>query len=414
MGVYCIEGGNPLCGELSIHGAKNSVLPILAGCILTKGVCELYNCPCISDVEAALEILRYLGCETERQGHCLRIDTQTAVSRPIPSTMTEKMRAAVIFLGPLLARFGEAELAYPGGCALGDRPIDLHLQGLRHMGVQCQCYADRISCKWERPQAGVIALTYPSVGATENLLLGALGCEGQTVLCNCAREPEISDLVGFLQACGGNVEQRGSVIRIQGTSELHGCSYEIMPDRMEAVTYLAAAAASGGELSLRNLRPAHLTAVLQVLAGAGCELCCGRDQVRLRAGKLHAVSPIRTGPYDAFPTDAQAPVMAVLACAKGVSVVEETVFSQRFGHVPALNAMGARIRASRRYAVIQGVPRLHGARVEATDLRGGAALVIAALGAEGISYVSKTEHIERGYESFGEHLRSLGGKLTME
>ncbi len=414
MGAYCIEGGIPLRGELHIHGAKNSVLPILAGCILTESICELYNCPRISDVDAALQILQHLGCETEREGHTLRICTKEAVPRPVSHGLTEKMRGAILFLGPLLARFGEAELAYPGGCALGDRPIDLHLSGLRHMGVRCDCCEDRICCKWERPQGGVIALPYPSVGATENLLMAAVACPEPVVLCNCAKEPEILDLVKFLRACGAEIEARGSVIRVQGGRKLHSCTYRIMPDRMEAVGYLAAAAITGGEVHLHSVCPRHLTAVLRIFGKMGCELSYGREDIRLRGRRLHAVSPIVTAPYDGFPTDAQAPVMAVLTCAQGVSVVEETVFSDRFLHVPALNAMGARICASRRYAVIQGVPRLRGARVEATDLRGGAALAVAALGAEGCSRIEKTEHIERGYEDFANNIRSLGGKLTME
>ncbi|MBR4308289.1 MAG: UDP-N-acetylglucosamine 1-carboxyvinyltransferase [Oscillospiraceae bacterium] len=414
MGTYCIEGGIPLRGELTIHGAKNSVLPILAGCILTKGVCELHNCPQISDVEAALQILQYLGCETEREGHCIRIHTRYAQPRPIPRSMTEKMRGAILFLGPLLARFGEGELAYPGGCALGERPIDLHLMGLRHMGVDCHCDSEGVSCKWGKPRPGIIALPYPSVGATENLLMAAVACEGQTVLCNCAREPEILDLVAFLRSCGAQISVRGSVIRIIGGGKLRGCTHWIIPDRMEAVGYLAVAASTGGEICLRQVCPEHLAAVLQVLGRAGCELACGREHIHLSARGLQAVSPIRTAPYDGFPTDAQAPIMAVLSCAKGVSVMEETVFSDRFLHVPALNAMGARIHAARRYAVIHGVPKLHGASVEATDLRGGAAMVVAALGAEGCSRIGKTEYIERGYERFAENLRSLGGKITME
>lgn len=414
MGAYWIEGGTPLRGELSIHGAKNSVLPILAASILTKGICELHHCPRISDVEAALQILRYLGCKTEQEGHILRIDTYEAVPRPIPQCMTEKMRAAIIFLGPLLARFGQAEMAYPGGCALGERPIDLHLMGLRHMGFSCHCGENAVCCRAQCLSPCVIALPYPSVGATENLLLAATACPGETVLCNVAREPEIMDLISFLRCCGAEITVQGSVLRVQGKRELWGTSYTIMPDRMEAVSYLAAAASTRGDVKLKNVCPGHLTAVLRVLSRGGCEICSGEGQIHLSCRSLRAVSPIRTAPYDGFPTDAQAPIMALLTCAKGVSVMEETVFSDRFLHVPGLNAMGANIQASRRYAIIHGVRKLHGAKVEATDLRGGAALVIAALGAEGISRIGKIEHIERGYEEFGKNLQSLGGKLTME
>ncbi len=414
MGAYWIEGGSPLRGELCIHGAKNSILPILAASILTGGVCELHNCPRISDVEAALQILEHLGCRTEAEGQCIRVDTYEAVSRPIGSAMTERMRAAIIFLGPLLARFGRAELSYPGGCALGERPIDLHLMGLRHMGASCDGGEEGVSCIMEQPRAGVIALPYPSVGATENLILAATACPGETVICNGAKEPEILDLVSFLRCCGAQILVQGSVYRILGGNALHPCSYRIMPDRMEAVSYLAAAAATRGDISLTNVCPEHLTAVLHVLSRGGCEISQGQGKLRLRCDRLCAVSPIRTAPYDGFPTDAQAPIMAALACAKGVSVMEETVFSNRFLHVPALNDMGANIHASRRYAIIHGVRKLHGAMVEATDLRGGAALVIAALAAEGKSRIDKTEHIERGYQDFSGSLQSLGGKLTME
>ena len=414
MGTYQIEGGTPLRGELTVHGAKNSVLPILAATLLTGETCVLRNCPRITDVDTALEILEYLGCRTERQGHTLRICTYDAEPRPIPPELTGKMRAAVIFLGALLARFRQGCLSYPGGCALGERPIDLHLRGLEHLGYCCDSNDRYICCCGEDPKGGTVALPFPSVGATENLILGALGCSGTTVLCNVALEPEIGDLIRFLQGCGADIRGQGTVLTIHGGCRLHGTEYGIMADRMEAVTYLAATAATRGDVTLHAVEPGHLEAVTGVFRKAGCDLDIREDRIRLSCDRLRAVSPIRTAPYDGFPTDAQAPIMAVLACARGVSVVEESIFSDRFLHVPGLRAMGARIRASRRYAIIDGVQRLHGAHTQATDLRGGAALVIGALGAEGCSRIDRSEHMERGYEDFVGNLQSLGGKIWME
>ena len=414
MGAYQIEGGTPLRGEMTVHGAKNSVLPILAATLLTGETCVLHNCPRIKDVDTALEILEYLGCRTERYGSTLRICTYEAVPRPIPPELTGKMRAAVIFLGPLLARFRQGCVAYPGGCALGERPIDLHLRGLEHLGYACDCDDRYICCYGENPMGGTVALPFPSVGATENLILGALACSGTTTLCNVAREPEIGDLIGFLRDCGADITDHGTVLTIRGGCTLHGTEYRIMADRIEAATYLAAAAATRGDVTLRAVEPAHLTAVIRVLRKAGCDLGIGEDWIRLQCDGIRAVSPIKTAPYDGFPTDAQAPLMAVLACARGISVIEESIFTDRFLHVPGLRDMGARIRASRRYAIVDGVQRLHGAHVEATDLRGGAALVIGALSAEGSSRIEKVEHMERGYQDFVESLCSLGGKIWME
>lgn len=414
MGAYHITGGVPLCGEIRIHGAKNSALPILAATLLTKGRCILHNCPAISDVEAALDILRCLGCRAEREGETVWVDTYAANNAAIPVALMQKMRAAIIFLGALLTRFGEARLSQPGGCSLGDRPIDLHLLGLRHMGVRCEYEGESLICKVERLQGCTVALPFPSVGATENLLLAALGCTEEIVICNAAKEPEITDFIGFLRTCGAEIDDLGSVLRIRGGKMLHGAEYGIVPDRMEAATYLTAAAITRGELTLKQLCPSHLTAVTAVLRKGGCEICEKEGEMTLHCHRIKAVSPIRTEPYDGFPTDAQAPMMALLATAKGVSVMEETIFSDRFRHVPALCAMGANIHATKRYAIIEGVERLHGACVQATDLRGGAAMVLAALAAEGESCISHTEHMERGYADFVQVLQSVGAQITTE
>lgn len=412
MGAYQIIGGRPLEGAVGIHGAKNSVLPMLAAALVSGGEYTIDNCPEISDVETALDILRALGCKARRSGSQVYVDSRTAVNREIPEKLTKKMRAAIIFLGALLARFGEADISAPGGCVLGERPIDLHLLGLRLMGAECAYDGETLRCRASALRGCTIALPFPSVGATENLILAALACDGEVTLCNAAKEPEIGDLIGFLHACGARIDGVGtSVLRIGGKAPLHGTEYAVMPDRMEAATYLAAAAATRGRLVLQGANSDHLQAVISVLERGGCVIAQRPEELIVRCDRLRAVSPIVTAPYDGFPTDAQAPVMAAMATAEGVSIFEETIFSDRLRHADALRAMGARITATGRHAIVTGVRRLHGATVEATDLRGGAAMVIAALCAEGESVITKTEHMERGYASFVQTLRSCGAQI---
>ena len=412
MEAYHISGGTPLRGTVQIQGAKNSVLPILAATLTVGQPCVLENCPDISDVDTAIEILRHLGCHVRRENTTLLIDSSGADGFAIPYGLMRKMRAAVMFLGALSARFGKAELYLPGGCPLGARPIDLHLRGLRHMGAEITQEGERIFCEAEHLQGCTIALPIPSVGATENLILAAIAAKGTVTVCNAAREPEIGDLIGFLRACGAEISGDGtSVLHITGGRKLHGAHYRVMPDRIVAATYLAAAAATGGEICLERVRPEHLQAVTAVLQRAGCDIVTQEDRIQLHAGKLSGTGVIRTAPYDGFPTDAQAPVMAVLALADGLTIFDETVFENRFQHVPALTAMGANIQVTKRYAIVQGVRELHGRQMEATDLRGGAALVIAALAAHGESVITKIEHIERGYADLIPLLRSCGARI---
>ncbi len=416
MGTYRIIGGRPLCGELTLHGAKNSVLPILAATLAVGQTCVLHRCPDISDVNVAIAILRRLGCRVTREKEdTLVIDTSCAHGCAIAPELMQQMRAAVIFLGALLTRFGEAELSLPGGCRLGERPIDLHLRGLQFLGARIEQRGERFYCCAHSLHGGTFALPFPSVGATENLLLAALSCEGELVLCNAAREPEITDLMRFLRACGAELSgDDGSVLCVRGGAKLHGAEYTVMPDRMEAATYLLAAAATRGEIMLRDGEPGHLRAVLDALRRCGCTLREETSLLGLSCERLDAAGAVRTAPYDGFPTDAQAPMMAAMCTAEGVSVFEENIFSARFAHVPALQAMGADICAGTRCAVVRGVPRLHGARVAATDLRGGAAMVIAALSAEGESLVEETRHTERGYADFAASLRRCGAAITCE
>lgn len=412
MGAYLIRGGTPLRGAVQICGAKNSVLPILAATLATGSQCVLHNCPAISDVDAAVEILRSLGCRVRRCGGTLAVDTEPACRTEISPQAMKKMRAAVIFLGALVARFGEAQMAQPGGCVLGERPIDLHLRGLRLLGAHCAGQGECVRCTAGRLRGCTIALPIPSVGATENLLLAALGAEGETVLCNAAREPEICDLIRFLRACGAQIRGEGtSVLRVVGKKPLHGAEHTVMPDRIETATFLSMAAATRGELLLCGSCPSDLRAVTEVFARGGCILRETENALCVTCPRWRAVSPIRTAPYPGFPTDAQAPVMAALSTARGDSVMEETIFSDRLRHVPALRRMGADILTTKRCAVIRGVRELHGAEVAATDLRGGAAMVTAALAAHGESRITQTEHIERGYAALATRLRACCAQI---
>lgn len=411
MEAYHISGGRPLRGSIAIHGAKNGVLPILAATLAVGGRCTLTNCPAIRDVDTALQILRHLGCKTERCGDVIVTDAAGADRFDIPSSLMRRMRAAVIFLGALLTRFGQAVITQPGGCVLGARPINLHLAGLERMGAIVEQEGEKIFCRLETPAPCTITLAFPSVGATENLLLAALRCKNEIILCNAALEPEIDDLIGFLRVCGAEITRNGSVLRVHGGQPLSGCTYRILPDRMEAATYLAAAAATRGDLTLTDVCPAHLTAVTALLRRAGCEILETERTLHLRCSRLLAVGPVRTAPYDGFPTDAQAPMMAAMTVAEGVSVFEENIFEDRLRHVPALRRLGAKITAVNTHAFVTGVHDLHGAPMEATDLRGGAAMVIAALCAEGESVLTEIGHIERGYADFVPLLQACGAEI---
>ena len=411
MSFYEICGGRPLRGELRVQGAKNSALPILAAALLAPGQSVIRNCPDLSDVTAALEILRLLGCRTVREGDAVLIDASQLTGCGIPDRLMREMRSSVIFLGALLARLGRAELSYPGGCELGPRPIDLHLAALRGLGAEITEEQGRLTCTQGQGLAGrELCLSIPSVGATENAMLAACGAQGLTTIVGAAREPEIVDLQGFLRAIGAKVHGAGSsVITVEGGVPLHGGSYAVMGDRIVAATYLAAAASAGGTVEVTGVDYRHLSTVSAVLREAGCDVQSGAESIRLRRdGPLQGVRPVRTAPYPGFPTDAQAPLMAALTRGKGCTVFVENIFESRYRHVDELSRMGADIRVEGRVAVVYGVPRLHGAQVRATDLRGGAALAVAALGAEGRSELTGVHHIDRGYQSLEGLLESIG------
>ncbi len=414
MRAYHITGGTPLCGEVRISGAKNAVLPILAATIVGNSPTLLSNCPDISDVHNAVAILESLGCQAEHNGDRLYIDPRHADRFVIEPCFMDKMRATVIFLGALLATFGQAQISQPGGCRLGQRPIDIHLMGLERMGYRCVHCGEKLICREERLRGCTIALPFASVGATENLVLAALRCPEEVTICNAAKEPEIADLILYLRKCGACITgENTSVVRILGGKRLRGAVHCVMPDRMEAATFLCAAAITRGHLEIENVCPQHFRAVSQLLDAAGCEIKQYDRLVRIRCGHLDAAGPIRTAPYDGFPTDAQAPVMAAMSTARGVSVFEETIFSDRFRHVPALCKLGARIQTAGRCAIVHGVDTLHGADIAATDLRGGAAMVLAALAAQGESTIRNVFHIERGYEHFSQKLNVCGAQIKI-
>ena len=413
MGEFVIAGGRPLTGSLQAQGAKNSVLPILAATILHSGTSVLHNCPHLRDVDASIRILRHLGCRAEWERDSLVVDTAGMQCCEIPDHLMREMRSSVIFLGAILARCGRADLSMPGGCELGPRPIDLHLSALRQLGARIEEGGGRLRCEAGELRGREITLSIPSVGATENAILAACGSEGTTVLMNAAREPEILDLQRFLAGMGCAVQGAGtSTVTIQGRSPTHDSEHTIMPDRIVAATYLAAVAAAGGEVELRQVDYRHLATVTGALHEAGCQVHSTGDAVLLRSsGNLHSIRPVRTAPYPGFPTDAQAVLMAALLRSRGATVFVENIFENRYRHVDELIRMGADIRVEGRVAVVCGVDRLQGAQVRATDLRGGAALVVAALSAQGESRVSCIHHIQRGYEDIARDLRMLGAEI---
>ena len=411
-----VEGGRPLAGELTIQGSKNSVLPILAATLLTADTCTIENCPRLRDVEASISILRHLGCCTHWESDALVVDTAHMDKSEVPDALMREMRSSVIFLGAILARSAEATLSYPGGCELGPRPIDMHLSALRALGAEITECGGKLRCRTDGLVGCEIILPMPSVGATENTILAACGAEGTTVLYNAAREPEIADLQNFINAMGGNVRGAGgSIITIEGKRTLHGGIHRVIADRIVGATYLCAAAGCGGEVLLKNVDYRALSTVASALSEAGCRIQSEKDTVFIQSsGALEAIRPVRTAPYPGFPTDAQPVLMAAVLKGEGSTVFVENIFENRYRHVDELARMGAQIRVAGRVAVVSGQKSLHGASVKSTDLRGGAALVLAALQAEGRSRISQVEHIDRGYESIERDLKSLGASIWRE
>ncbi len=409
-----IEGGKRIEGEIQVHGAKNSSLPVLAAAFLCGGTSVIHNCPALSDSYAATRILGSLGCKCKREGGSVIVDSSNADGCTVSDCLMREMRSSIVFLGAILGRTGRCRLSFPGGCELGPRPIDLHLSALKKLGVKIVEDHGVLDCTaGQRPSRCDITLSLPSVGATENIMLYSSLGVGETVIYNAAREPEISDLAGFLNSCGACVQGAGSsTIVINGVSELHGCEYSVMPDRIVAATYMGAAAATGGELILSGVNPADMYSCMSVFSEMGCGVYPYTDKIFINAKKpLKAVRTVRTMPYPGFPTDCQPIVMAALCRASGTSMIVENIFENRFMAVDELMRMGADIKAEGRVAVIEGVKSLSGAQVRAADLRAGAALVIAALGAEGTTSVSNIHFIDRGYESIETALKSVGADI---
>ncbi len=415
MSVLKITGGRRLDGSLRVQGAKNSALPLLAASVLTEGLSVFRNCPRLTDVAATVRILRHVGCRVYGEGDALYVDSSGPISPEAPEELMRQMRSSVIFLGALLSRCGEAALSLPGGCELGPRPVDLHLMALRALGAEVTEAGGRLCCRASSLRGGHIALPIPSVGATENAMLAAVRAEGSTVITGAAREPEIRDLQDYLRSCGALVAGAGSsVIRIRGTEKLRGAEKRILPDRIAAATYLAAGASAGGRVRLYDAGPRDMDPVLRALQRMGCELTVGENLIVLeRKGRLLSPGPIITRPHPDFPTDAQPPLMAASLRAAGTTVMIENIFESRYRHVPALRSMGADIRTAGKTAVIRGVEKLAGAEMTASDLRGGAALAVAALAAEGVSRIRGMEHVDRGYEDMAGALIALGAEAEL-
>ena len=415
-----VRGGRPLQGQVRISGAKNAALPILAATLLAEETCLLYDVPPLADVETMTRLLTELGARVEpAAGGGLAVTAGEDLACEAPYDLVRRMRASILVLGPLLARMGRARAALPGGCAIGQRPIDLHLKGFAALGADVEVSGGQVEVSAPAGLRGTsIYLDVPSVGATENIMMAAVLAEGTTTIENAAEEPEIVDLANFLNTLGADVRGAGTrVIQIHGVDGLHGGTYTVIPDRIEAGTFMLAPLIAGGEVTVAGVVPEHLKSLSAKLREMGAEVEIDGDLITVAArGRPRAVD-VKTLPYPGFPTDLQAPMMAALATAEGTATVTETVFENRFMHVPELRRMGARIQIQGQTAIVTGVERLQGAPVTATDLRSGAALVLAGLGAEGITEVSGVHHIDRGYVAIEQKLRSLGAdvdRLTIE
>lgn len=412
MEKYIIEGGRPLNGEVEIQSAKNAVLPLLAAAVLTEQKVVIHKCPRITDVLNMVQILCELGFKTHFQGEELEIDGADAANHEIPAALAKEMRSSVFMLGSVIARFGKARIAYPGGCDIGLRPIDLHLSGLRRLGVKISEDGGYIDCKCEKLCGAEIVLDCPSVGATENIMLAAVKAKGRTVIRNAAKEPEIVDLAGFLNRMGAKVEGAGgAVISVEGVAKLKGVEYTPISDRIEAGTFLIASAMCGGELLLKNTDADNIASLIHKLCEISCKIHAEDDKIYIRSEGRLSPKLVETSPYPGFPTDLQAQMTALACICEGSTVIVENLFETRFKHIPELIRMGADITVRGRSAFIRGVKTLKGADVFAGDLRGGAALTLAAISAEGLSSVSDLSHIDRGYSGFEYKLRRIGARI---
>jgi UDP-N-acetylglucosamine 1-carboxyvinyltransferase len=407
-----IEGGIPLQGEAVVSGAKNAALPLLTAALLTAEPVTLTNVPALNDVSTMLRLLARMGVKVDRQGDAVTLDA-SGLDQPVaPYEMVKTMRASILVLGPLVARMGEARVSLPGGCAIGARPVDQHINGLQAMGAQISVEQGYVHARCSRLSGARLFTDMVTVTGTENLMMAACLAAGDTVIENAAREPEVVDLANCLVSMGAQISGAGTdVIRIRGVERLHGTQHRIMPDRIETGTYLCAAAATGGDIRLTGTSASYLDVVIDKLMDAGCAITTERDAIRLNAPERLTAVSLRTAPYPAFPTDMQAQFMAINTVADGTAIIRETIFENRFMHAVELIRLGADIRIDGNTAVVKGVAKLDGATVMATDLRASASLVIAGLAAKGETLVDRIYHLDRGYEGLDRKLTALGARV---
>ncbi len=416
MAEILINGGRKLSGEISVQGAKNSVLPVLAGALLCDGECIIHNCPKISDVETSFLILQGLGCLCCQEGNTVIINSKNINGCTIPDDLMRKMRSSVMFLGAIIGRVGKAVISSPGGCELGPRPIDLHLSALEKLGVVINEEHGLLYCEAPNGLKGSeIHLDFPSVGATENVILAAATAKGTTILHNAAKEPEISDLGDFLNSAGAKISGCGSdTIYICGVDKLYPTSHTIIPDRIVAATYIACAAVTGSKITLNNVMPSHMVSCLSVFRESGCDIAVSRRSLTVTGPKvIKRVPTVRSLVYPGFPTDAGPIIVSMLALADGTGVFVENIFENRFQYIGELNRLGTKIKTEGKIAVIEGVCSLSAANCKCTDLRGGAALIIAALKANGETVIGDISHILRGYEDIEKNLKSINADIKI-
>lgn len=415
MDKIIVNGGRKLNGEITVQGAKNSVLPILVATLLVDGVSVIHNCPMLSDVDATIKILQYLGCKVNRENHTVTVDSTNVFRDDVPDNLMREMRSSIVFLGGILGRMGRAKLSTPGGCEIGLRPIDLHLSAMEQFGATVTTEDGFIICSsGENGLQGTrITLSFPSVGATENIILAATCAMGTTIISNAAREPEISDLADFLNRCGAKIRGAGDgTVVIEGVEKLTPAEHTVIPDRIVASTYLIATAMTGGKIVINSIVPSHIAPIIQPLRESGCNIEVNKKQVILESPKiLKRIRMIRTMPHPGFPTDVQAQIMALTTVADGTSVIVENIFESRFKHIGELLRFGAKIHVEGRMAVVEGVHHLNGANVRATDLRGGSAMILAGLSARGTTEITEIYHIDRGYETPEKTLSELGAEI---
>ena len=415
MANYIIEGGKRLEGEVKISGSKNASLPIICASILNGKKTKLYNVPDIHDTQVTLKILRYIGCKVKKDNDKIEIDSRYITKKEIPEDLMHQMRSTVILAGAILGRFKEVTFSYPGGCDIGARPIDLHLKSFKKLGINIAENYGFIRCSCDKIVGTNIDLDFPSVGATENIILASVLAEGKTVITNAAREPEIVDLVNMLKKMGAIISGEGTnIIQIEGVKELKEVKYRIMPDRIETGTFLCAGAITGGKIKVTNCIPEHIVPITSKLEEAGCNILIEKNSIELKAPTRLKAVELKTMPYPGFPTDMQSIFGTVLSVSKGTSVITENIFENRFKYLAELKRMGAKNKQEGNVAIITGVRRLSGTNVKSTDLRGGAAMILAGLNAKGTTTVTKIEYILRGYENIDKKLNKIGANIRIE